>query len=512
MRTLLTFSFLLSSLAAFASEKSSAPSAVQVEAGKTIYTKGLGRGEVAIQAVMGDQGLEIPASILKCVNCHGRDGRGRAEGGVVPSNIRWSELSKPYGAKTKSGRKRPAYTENLVLRAVTMGVDSAGNQLDATNMPKYRLNHEQGRDLIAYLKVLGTIPDPGVTTKQITVGVLLPPAGPGSTAHRAIKHVVGGFFGEINRGGGIYGREIRVRFAEASGKDSLGLFVAKEQPFALLASYVAGFEDEFYSYAKKHELPIVGAIGSYPAQGFPLNRYVFHLYSGIAGQASALAKFGESLEDTGKLRYVVVHHDDERVSKVAKDLVARLKEEKRDARMIEVSETGSLPWDDMEALIWLAPDDKLADFFAATANLEKPPYLLAPSSSAGRRLFEAPDSFSGRLYVAFPILPSDQTLAGRREMMRMDPEGKAVKGSLAMTLTALSSARLLVHAMTESGKEVSREAVVDALEKLSGFQTGHSRSMTFGPNRRIGSIGAHVLPVDLAKGKLVLPGRWIDLK
>ena len=64
MRTLLTFSFLLSSLAAFASEKSSAPSAVQVEAGKTIYTKGLGRGEVAIQAGFFVAPIIYPLDIL----------------------------------------------------------------------------------------------------------------------------------------------------------------------------------------------------------------------------------------------------------------------------------------------------------------------------------------------------------------------------------------------------------------------------------------------------------------
>ena len=84
------------------------------------------------------------------------------EGGIFPSNIRWSELAKPYSLTMQSGRKRPPYSERLLVRAVTMGLDARGNRLHAT-MPRYHLSHQQAADLVAYVKELDQEHDPDVT-------------------------------------------------------------------------------------------------------------------------------------------------------------------------------------------------------------------------------------------------------------------------------------------------------------------------------------------------------------
>src|SRR5271165_5380224 len=62
--------------------------------GKQIYLYGTGYNGVAIEAMAGEGSVKVPAAVLRCVNCHGPDGRGKPEGGVYPSNIRWTELSK----------------------------------------------------------------------------------------------------------------------------------------------------------------------------------------------------------------------------------------------------------------------------------------------------------------------------------------------------------------------------------------------------------------------------------
>ena len=95
--------------------------------GKQIYLYGTGYNGVAIEALAGEGSVKVPAAVLRCVNCHGADGRGKPEGGIYPSNIRWTELSKPYAITTGSGRERPPYNESLVIRAITMGIDSGGN-------------------------------------------------------------------------------------------------------------------------------------------------------------------------------------------------------------------------------------------------------------------------------------------------------------------------------------------------------------------------------------------------
>src|SRR5271166_579960 len=91
------------------------PSAA-VSRGKQIYLYGTGCNGVAIEALAGEGSVIVPAAVLRCVNCHGPDGRGKPEGGVYPSNIRWTELSKPYAIAAGSGRERPPYNESLVIR------------------------------------------------------------------------------------------------------------------------------------------------------------------------------------------------------------------------------------------------------------------------------------------------------------------------------------------------------------------------------------------------------------
>ena len=61
--------------------------------------------------MLGQSREPVDAALLACGNCHGHDGRGRPEGGVVPPDVTWQALSKPYGATDRFGRRRPAYTE-----------------------------------------------------------------------------------------------------------------------------------------------------------------------------------------------------------------------------------------------------------------------------------------------------------------------------------------------------------------------------------------------------------------
>jgi mono/diheme cytochrome c family protein len=62
--------------------------------GKQIYLEGTSAGGGTIEAVVGDEAVTLPASAVPCASCHGPDGRGRPEGGVLPPDIRWQELTK----------------------------------------------------------------------------------------------------------------------------------------------------------------------------------------------------------------------------------------------------------------------------------------------------------------------------------------------------------------------------------------------------------------------------------
>ena len=65
--------------------------------------------------------------------------------------------------------------------------------------------------------------------------------------------------------------------------------------------------------------------------------------------------------------------------------------------------------------------------------------------------------------------------------------------------------------MKRVGKDLSRERLIQALDGLYEYQTGLTPAITYGPNRRIGALGAYVVTVDLKDKKFSPVGGWIGL-
>jgi len=71
-------------------------------------------------------------------------------------------------------------------------------------------------------------------------------------------------------------------------------------------------------------------------------------------------------------------------------------------------------------------------------------------------------------------------------------------------LSAFAAAKIFTEALKRAGRDLSREKLVTALEGLYEYDTGVTPSITFGPNRRVGSLGSYVVSVDLTKREFVL--------
>ncbi len=91
-----------------------------------------------------------------CVACHGVRGRGGVPvmmGTAIPSDIRYEALTKGKHEEGEGTQEHPPYTDPLIKRAITEGLDPAGNSLDWT-MPRWRMAPEDLEDLVAFLKSL----------------------------------------------------------------------------------------------------------------------------------------------------------------------------------------------------------------------------------------------------------------------------------------------------------------------------------------------------------------------
>jgi cytochrome c oxidase subunit 2 len=93
-----------------------------------------------------------------CVSCHGSTGQGGAPvmmGTAIPPDIRYKSLTsgEHHHGEGEEGEEHEKYTDDLIKRAVTRGIDPEGKPLDWT-MPRYYMNDVDFYDLLEFLKTL----------------------------------------------------------------------------------------------------------------------------------------------------------------------------------------------------------------------------------------------------------------------------------------------------------------------------------------------------------------------
>src|SRR5262249_49506969 len=82
--------------------------------GRNLYRKGLSASGKPVTAFLAGQ-TEVNGDMVPCAGCHGLDGRGRAEGGVTPSSVRWQDLVRPYEVTAATGRKHPQDNDHSLV-------------------------------------------------------------------------------------------------------------------------------------------------------------------------------------------------------------------------------------------------------------------------------------------------------------------------------------------------------------------------------------------------------------
>jgi ABC-type branched-subunit amino acid transport system substrate-binding protein len=503
----------------------------QQQRGKQIYSTGISSTDGKMTAVLANSISEIPAAALRCVNCHRQDGRGKPEGGISPSNIRWDELTKPYGSSGARGRKRPPYDAPLLKRSITMGLDSAGRSLDYA-MPRYRMTHGDLADLVAYLMVIGRELDPGLSADRVRIGVILAPSRLFPEMSLAVRAALTALASEINRAGGIYQRELELCFTESPERreDRAGAaieFVKRENVFALAASFIAGAEDEFARRFVTAGAPLVGAQTLFPQTGFPLNRQIFYLTSGLQGQCRALIRFAHDRR-TDKVKSALLMFPEGKdrgaeevanasLTKAAKSIEAACADLGWGLQQFAKPPQGINPrmWaqglvETRTAVVFsLLTAEQNLQFLQAAAAHDWYPDCFLPGDLVGRQLFDAPRGFDRRIFLSFGTVPS-QLPVGIRAYSALADKFKLPTAQLAAQFESLAALNALIEGLRQSGAELSRERLIEQLETFREYRTGFSSPLTFGPNCRVGANGAYVVTIDLINKKLVPISDWVE--
>jgi ABC-type branched-subunit amino acid transport system substrate-binding protein len=140
------------------------------------------------------------------------------------------------------------------------------------------------------------------------------------------------------------------------------------------------------------------------------------------------------------------------------------------------------------------------------------PSLYMLGSLVGKNIVDTvPVRMKDKMFLAFPTVPSDVSATGAAEYSALLQRNKLDSTHAAAQASAIAAARILVHALERCGKDLSRERLVTTLEGLYEYDTGLLPKITFGPNRRIGALGAYIVTIDPEKKLFPSTLEWIPV-
>jgi ABC-type branched-subunit amino acid transport system substrate-binding protein len=481
-----------------------------------------GKGREKIFAFLEEPGLRAPGAGFPCINCHLAGGTGQLEGGIQSADISYFHLTKEYTGVRPSGRSHPPYDDESLITAITSGLDPAGNELDPAH-PRYEMEREDLRDLLAYLKMMDREPVPGIADNEVRVGILLPSRGPLAGAGAEVRALLSGHFAEVNARGGLYNRSLVLvplpfdPAAKGAAVEEARKAVSEEEVFCFLANVGLSPEDEASRYLERAKVPVLVPLLSAPESGYGTGRYTFHVFASIRDQARVMMDFlAERLKVPGNRVGLLYVSDSsgkggaEGVKEQAKkhDLVLA-PEIPFSAGTFSASEAvGRLRSDNVNAVLFFGGRRQALAFAREADNRGWRPLFVAPATMVGNALQTAPPKFLSSVFVASPLKPPDPASRKMAEFFSLGDKYDVGKRHRTFQFLAYSGAILLEEGLKRSGKEVTREKLVDSLGKVWKLETGVTPPLTFNPNRRAGALGAMILKVDASSRRYVPATEW----
>jgi ABC-type branched-subunit amino acid transport system substrate-binding protein/cytochrome c553 len=495
------------------------------ERGREIYVSGTSPSGEPITGYFGEDELELPGEAATCGSCHGHDGKGRPESGVLPSNITWKYLTRSYGHVHAGGLEHPPFDVESLRAYMRTGIYPGGGKGDPS-MPYYEISDRDLDDLIAYLKLVGTILDPGLGEKVIRIGTLVPAEGTLGEIGAAIREVIEAYFREVNDGGGVYGRrlELAVReipSAEEAAPEALQEWLDEQQPFALVSPFTPRMDVAAQAAISSQGIPVIGPFTLHSIRSYTLNRNIFYVYPGLGEQLEALLRFADAELGLSAPRLAVVYPTESSLTELTgalekacelRDWPALRRESFAAGAFDAVSSVERLREAGIEVVVSLGIEDELRDFLAAASERSWTPWVLAPGALSGGALSDLPRGFEQRLFLAYPTLPQDRKPWAMSEISRLLAGTERARSHLQAAISAYASASVLSEALRRAGRDLGRRELTAKLEVFYQFETGLTPRLTFTAIRRVGARGAYILGAEsLAEGRLPEEVAWVEV-
>jgi ABC-type branched-subunit amino acid transport system substrate-binding protein len=155
----------------------------------------------------------------------------------------------------------------------------------------------------------------------------------------------------------------------------------------------------------------------------------------------------------------------------------------------------------------LMPAESAAALIRESRAMDLNPAFLIPGSLVTGKSLDAIRESNAKAWLAFSELPEDASGAAVEEYRALAGIYSLPATHVPVQWAAISGAKLLIEALQKAGRDVTRQSLISTLESFRQIRTGLLPPITFGPNRHVGIVDAHIVAIDPASGKLVLAGK-----
>jgi ABC-type branched-subunit amino acid transport system substrate-binding protein len=496
----------------------------QEERGRQLYVSGTSPSGSPIVAYFGKDLLEVPGESATCVSCHGYDGLGRSESGVIPSNITWRHIMKSYGHIHPDGLEHGAFNDTSLRSYLQDGLYPGGKQGDPS-MPVYRIAAQDLDDLITYLKKLDSYLDPGISDKLIRIGTLRPSEGSSAELGTVMQQTVSAYFNDINMQGGIYGRSLMLSSEQVGNVAVTPRFLrttnSDQGVFALLNTFTPGIETDLWRMVEEQRVPLIAPYSYVPIEDQLLHRYRFNLHSGLREQVLVLARYATQNLPVKNPHILILYPQREGVDELLVSVEAQYqskgwnnitRKKYASGESLSAALLLQLRKGNPDLVLFLGGEGDAEAIFNVFGDEGCSTALFMPGVLAGKSIYKIPASCKGRVWLSFPSLPADRKEWGVKEFQAMAARQHLVVTSPTVQLAAYTSVKILVEGLRRAGRTLSRERLLEALESLFEYDTGLSPLITYNKNRRIGALGAYIIEVDPSQidtQDFIVPRGWI---
>jgi ABC-type branched-subunit amino acid transport system substrate-binding protein len=370
--------------------------------------------------------------------------------------------------------------------------------------------------LIGMTALQASFAETGVTDSTISLGMSAPLTGPAASHGNELKQVIGAYFEQVNKNGGINGRKLQLTVLDDAYDPEKAVantktLIENNKVFALLGYYGStAITDSMNKVFGPAKVPMIGGISGAmslrqaPASN-PNNRYMFSQRASYADEAEAI---GTQLATLGLKNIAVFYQNDGFGKAGLEGLTNALKKHNLTPSATATVERNSVDIGkavdviakaNPQAVVMVTLYKPTAAMIKALRSANLSPMFMTLSPVGADQLAQelGNDARGVGISQVMPF-PWNDTVAIAKEYQHF--VGKQGPYSY-MSMEGFIIAKLAVEAIRKAGgKDLNREKLVAALEGMNQDFGGYR--VAFSPNNRAGSQYVQLTVIG-AGGKLM---------